>query len=379
MQAARNMLTIGASALVLASSLLAAPAHAVEATSPLDAASNVERLAPGIMQGPNGDSNDAGTDVPAPDIRVDADAASVALQADAQPAVTVGIEGMSDASRSESGDFTVLYNGDQTAYVQPIAGGSRLLSYIPDASGSLSTTYTFGFDAPVTADANDDGSYSFTDTTTGVGIGTVSTPWAVDADGKSLPTHYTWADGKLTQTIDVDPQTIAYPVLADPAWTYNMTFTIGRSNATKVWKELHRCFNCNFAVSGAPKAFPKVGQTLPLTFHGFGNASVRLKQAYNYTNPNVRPGVNSGFIFVANPGHIDGAGSVINFDFLTRNTDKQLVMTVSENIKNGYGGKAGQNAYRQFALGQWSQFAGRLQRNLGFQVQPGPAPTPPGK
>lgn len=379
MHSIRKIVSFGAFGLVLASSLLAAPAQAVEVASPLDAASNVERLAPGIVQSPDETSNDARSDVATPDISVDADEANIALQADAQPTVTVGIEGMSDASRTESGAFTVLHNGDRTAYVQAIAGGSRLLSYIPDASGALSTIYTFDFDAPITAAANDDGSYSFTDTTTGVGIGMVSTPWAVDADGTSLPTHYSWADGKLTQTIDADPQTIAYPVLADPAWTYNMTFTIGRSNATKVWKELHRCFNCNFAVTGAPKAFPKVGQTLPLTFHGFGSASVRLKEAYNYTNPNVRPGINSGFIFVANKGHIDGAGSVINFDFLTRNTDKQLIMTVSANIKNGYGGKAGQNAYRQFALGQWSQFAGRLQRNLGLQVQPGPAPTPPGK
>ena len=45
-------------------------------------------------------------------------------------------------------------------------------------------------------------------------VGFVQPAWAIDADGKSLPTRYTVVDGRLSQ--QVDHRGAAYPVVADP-------------------------------------------------------------------------------------------------------------------------------------------------------------------
>ncbi len=49
-------------------------------------------------------------------------------------------------------------------------------------------------------------------------IGVVAAPWAVDARGRSLPTHYTLRpDGGLTQVVDT--RGAAFPVVADPKYS----------------------------------------------------------------------------------------------------------------------------------------------------------------
>lgn len=45
-------------------------------------------------------------------------------------------------------------------------------------------------------------------------IGFVQPAWAIDANGKPVPTHYTVANGTLSQ--HVDHQGAVYPVVADP-------------------------------------------------------------------------------------------------------------------------------------------------------------------
>ncbi|MFF4283288.1 hypothetical protein ACFY0Z_31470 [Streptomyces kronopolitis] len=54
-------------------------------------------------------------------------------------------------------------------------------------------------------------------------LGEIEAPWAKDANGKSVPTHYTLDGNQLTQT--VDHAGAAYPVVADPTvslgwWIY---------------------------------------------------------------------------------------------------------------------------------------------------------------
>ncbi len=54
-------------------------------------------------------------------------------------------------------------------------------------------------------------------------IAHVAAPWAVDAEGVSLPTEYTFANGVITQTVDTTGAT--FPVVADPM------ITLGLANA----------------------------------------------------------------------------------------------------------------------------------------------------
>ncbi|MDR3070981.1 MAG: hypothetical protein LBU38_08285, partial [Propionibacteriaceae bacterium] len=52
-----------------------------------------------------------------------------------------------------------------------------------------------------------------------VQIGTIAAPWAVDANGESVDTHYEITGDGITQVIDADSNT-AYPVTADPWWDF---------------------------------------------------------------------------------------------------------------------------------------------------------------
>jgi hypothetical protein len=90
------------------------------------------------------------------------------------------------------------------------------------------------------------------------------------------------------QAVDFNtmPQSPRLPFPEKP-WEYNLDFTSeveayganvpgGETSAgavtssDDVWKELQRCFNCNFPMGGAPKEFPKVGDKLPLEIKALG-------------------------------------------------------------------------------------------------------------
>ena len=60
-----------------------------------------------------------------------------------------------------------------------------------------------------------DGSVRFFDTD-GNEVAGILAPWAVDADAKMVPTHYTLDGTTLVQT--VDHRRAAYPVVADPVF-----------------------------------------------------------------------------------------------------------------------------------------------------------------
>lgn len=51
----------------------------------------------------------------------------------------------------------------------------------------------------------------------GVAVAGVAAPWAVDANGHNLPTHFTLSGNTLTQHVEFNEQT-AFPVIADPRW-----------------------------------------------------------------------------------------------------------------------------------------------------------------
>lgn len=60
---------------------------------------------------------------------------------------------------------------------------------------------------------------------TGTPQATVDTPWAVDANGQQLPTHYVVEGESIRQVVDTTDA--AFPVVADPSWWW-WTVTTGR-------------------------------------------------------------------------------------------------------------------------------------------------------
>jgi len=145
-------------------------------------------------------------------------------------------------------------------------------------------------------------------------LGTLDKPWAFDMDKKPLRSWFTLDDGILVQHISVDRST-RYPVVSDPNWSYSLDiwyndFYVHSSTKSPntVTAMLRSCFNCYFPVAGAPIYYPYVGQTMPLKIakpippFDLLPAPVRVSEVYKY-----------GWKFIALPGHVDGAGSTIQF------------------------------------------------------------------
>jgi hypothetical protein len=95
--------------------------------------------------------------------------------------------------------------------VQPLKGGVRLLSVLKDAA---TNTTTYDVSLPRGAEMQLDNIGGVVVREHGTTTSRFSAPWAIDAAGRSLPTHYTLSGNALTQVVDTRDAT--FPVVADP-------------------------------------------------------------------------------------------------------------------------------------------------------------------
>lgn len=174
-------------------------------------------------------------------------------------------------------------------------------------------------------------------------FGVLEQPWAKDANGKDVPTWYTWNAGTLTQHLDLT-EVDAYPVAADPAWTYSYKFPTAKTT-TRIEQLLRSCFSCYFPVAGAQRAFPAYNQLLPLRVLG-QNFECRMRGVGKVTGSLFQ------YSFAATSNHIDGAGSTVAFSF---RSDQYL--HVSASIQNQF---LNNSIYRGGAIQTWTLFANQL-------------------
>lgn len=232
---------------------------------------------------------------------------------------------------------------DAAAYIQPVEGGYRIISSTLNADGPNSFDYTL--DVPADAQIHQDGSLVFIETSLETSA-VLELPWAKDAAGGDVPTWYALNQGVLTQHLDLDGVS-AYPVLADPAWTYSYKFPTNKTS-TRIEQLLRSCFNCYFPVSGAPRAFPTQGQLLPLTVGGIGNFECRMGGIGKVNGSLFQ------YSFLATRNHIDGEGSTITFSF---RSDQYL--HVSTSVMNQL---LNNSLYRGGAIQTWTTFANNLRK-----------------
>jgi hypothetical protein len=149
---------------------------------------------------------------------------------------------------------------------------------------------------------------------------------AAELDGIRFDGEGDGRDGSV-HLVDYNmPQSPQFPLPTDRPWEYNLDLTSTRkldqegkpsagtiASIDDVWKELNRCFNCNFPIGGAPKEFPRVGDKLPLSV-GMGSNGPNLPFPVEVTQIDTTAN-EINIEFKTLPGHVDGEGSIIHFRF----------------------------------------------------------------
>jgi len=256
----------------------------------------------------------------------------------------------------ESGSFEVLAgrNEGTAAYVQELPTGVRTITAI--SSADAPTSYDYTFDVP-------DGT-EFIDLENGyriqppadASLGVIQNPWAKDANGKDLPTSYTWSGKTLTQHVDFSAADVTFPVLIDPAWTYTISYENDPVSPQKAYDKLKTCFNCFFPVEGAPQKWPAYMQHLPLKVRPFPGGPAWNFACTFFGSTKFANG-DFSFIFLAAPGHVDGEGSTIEFTFLRTPGDGKSRLYVDAYIMNTNPGGIPQPAYYAGAAFNWAKFS----------------------
>ncbi len=123
---------------------------------------------------------------------------------------------------------TTLGSSDLVTY--DTTSGEQTLIVMNDASSP--TEYEFAFNLPAGASLSlqPDGSVSIRDANDEE-FGTVEEPWAVDAAGMPVDTHFTVTGNRLIQTVTPSSDT-TFPVVADPATAWEWTVCIATVGAT---------------------------------------------------------------------------------------------------------------------------------------------------
>ncbi|MDJ0105632.1 hypothetical protein QM646_04405 [Rhodococcus erythropolis] len=98
----------------------------------------------------------------------------------------------------------------------PINGGSRFFFLIHDETSSHESVIPVTVPPGGHMSVNPDGTVTVFDAD-GNPVSTIDAPWAYDANGTPVPTHYEIRDGQLVQVVDTAGiENVLYPILADP-------------------------------------------------------------------------------------------------------------------------------------------------------------------
>ena len=199
-------------AIVIAVSLmgLRAPAEADEADAATQASEQIADVA--ALAGEPLTAENTGVDVPS---EGDADISIAGDTGTGTMSIPASGEGATAA------DGTTVFDGtatDSAIAVQTTASGVRAVIDIQSADAPESYDFTLGGDIASLV-LEQDGSVTTLDAN-GTATGQVAAPWAFDADGKPVPTHYVVSGTTLTQIVEHKGGDFAYGITADPRLTY---------------------------------------------------------------------------------------------------------------------------------------------------------------
>lgn len=136
--------------------------------------------------------------------------------------VSIGLpalDGARDAVPLESGGITYPGQNGVANTVVPLSDGIQMLTTITSTGAPTSFSYAIEIPLGGTIALGEDGSAMVADKAGSPLIAT-DAPWAVDANGVPVPTHYEIDGTDLIQVVDHAAGNFAYPIVADPRYTY---------------------------------------------------------------------------------------------------------------------------------------------------------------
>jgi hypothetical protein len=152
---------------------------------------------------------------PNPDVTLPAAGTGLAaLELPGGGALTLDLPATGSADKE---GLTTVFNGtapDTQVAVQPTAEGLRALITIDSPTAPERFPFPVGGDVAQLV-SQDDGSVLALDAD-GVIVTTLTPPWARDADGKDVPTHYELDGTTVVQVVNHHSGTYAYGITADP-------------------------------------------------------------------------------------------------------------------------------------------------------------------
>lgn len=167
--------------------------------------------------------------------------ASTKTAADGDVTIKVGTGASSETRGVLAADGTVVYDTDSTGHtVQATDDGFRIHSVIADAAAPTEITHEITLpaganlvaakDMPQSADAPAPAGAVFVVDANGTTTGAFMSPWAKDANGQDVATHYEIKEGNLVQIVEHNTSGIAYPVVADPQFGWVGWFPVVKFN-----------------------------------------------------------------------------------------------------------------------------------------------------
>lgn len=154
--------------------------------------------------------------------------------AEAGASFDITLPALHDLGEAEVIDGTVAYQSADASIVPVVRedGTLQVLAVLESAEAPKSYPYEFGLDGG-RIEPLADGGFVLLDRR-GDEVGRATAPWAIDADGRAVPTRYEITGTTVSQIVEPDPDA-AYPIAADPAitvTTYEYKVT-GVSTSTK--------------------------------------------------------------------------------------------------------------------------------------------------
>ncbi len=256
-------------------------------------------------------------------------------------------------------DFETAAGSGFSVGSRAVAGGGQTVLSLDSAGAPRAYDFVFNFVGSPQPDA----SGGFYAETTDAGSIHILPPWAKDAKGNPVDTHYTVDGNTLTQHVDHTAAT-AFPVTADPAWTYDLEYGLSLTTAEKARTLMKKCFNCYFPVPGAPKAFPKQGDFLPLYIDTSVGSPIKHNFWCIFERELYLKGTSGSglweFEFSGDWGHPDGMGSTITFTMFKHSKTGANTLHVHANILVDNPMGLSHGLYKNVAYFVWNKFANNL-------------------